>query len=169
MQAGFRIKTGLAGLVLIVLAGCEEGAPGAGSFQAQYVLARDALEAGQYGPATRRYARLVEQAGPLEPRLRLEYAHALLRAERYGEASTEARALAARSTDVARSAALAVQGTADHEQGIAALEIGDRASAERFLTAAEAALAEALAAHPGLDPLGSLERRRDQIRKKLGA
>ena len=169
MQAGFHIKTGFAGLCLIAVAACEDGALTPSGFKADYVVARNALEDGNYSVAMRRYARLIDQAGPLEPRIRLEYAHALLRDEQYAEASKQAANIAARTDDVARSAALAVQGTADHEQGLAAIAVGDRATAERFLKSADAAFTEVLSSHPGLDPLGAIAGRQASIRKILGS
>ena len=80
MQAIRTVRVGLSGVALFALVGCEEGAPfGHQTFRAQYAVAREALEQGHYEKANRSYARLLEQAGPLTPRIRLEYAHLLLR------------------------------------------------------------------------------------------
>lgn len=167
MQAGSRTRIGIAGLVFVTLASCDAGPFGASSFRAQYSVARDALEEGRYDAATRNYARLVERAGPHAPRIRLEYAHALLRAERYVEASQQASQIAAKSTGVQHGAALAVRGTADHERGLAALKVGDRTASLPLLTSAKSAFDTVLRDHPGLDPLGAMAGRQASLEKIL--
>ncbi|EIE49687.1 hypothetical protein C357_17620, partial [Citreicella sp. 357] len=59
---------------LAVLFGCDVGMGAGGGFKAQYFSARDALEDGQYNRARRQYLALIEDAGPLAPRIELEYA-----------------------------------------------------------------------------------------------
>lgn len=168
MKAGIRARAGFAGLAILALASCEGGPFGAQTFRAQYAVARTALETGEYATASRAYLRLMEEAGPLEPRLRLEYAHVMLRAGEYEAASEQARYLAQRSTGVARAAALAVQGTADHERARAALASGDGAGGMRLLRSAAAAIGTVLKEQPGLDPLGALATRQKEIARALG-
>lgn len=153
------------------LAGCIDGT-GAGresGFKAQYTAARSALEDGKYDRANRLYPQLMKQAGPLTPRIRLEYAHSLLRAGDHAAAAQQAGILANSQTGQARAAALSVQGTALHELGIAALQNGNAPAAKTHLTQAEAAMAEVLKSHPDLDPLGALAGRLASLRVRLKA
>lgn len=159
---------GLFGLSVMVLAGCEEGTgTGQKSFQKQYAVAREALEEGRYVRASEAYATLIPRAGPLAPRLKLEYAHAQLRAGHFDKAAQQAAALAGSQDGAARSAALAVEGTARHEMGLAALDAGDRSAARQHLTAAQSALGKMLKSHPDLDPLGAMAGRQAAIRVQL--
>ncbi|WP_417714522.1 hypothetical protein [Pseudophaeobacter arcticus] len=175
MQAISFAKRGvLGGMVLcggLLLGSCGEstGAGGtAGSgFQSKYAVARNALESGDYGRAKRSYQRLIATAGPLAPRLQLEYAHAELRAGNYGAAAQIAGDLAKSQSGEARSAALAVQGTAQHEQGLALLAKGDVDSGKALLAQARAALDEVLKSSTDMDPLGSMAGRRAQIGASL--
>lgn len=169
MQAFSIAKLAGFGLAVLVLGSCGVSAPpgGAMNFRSQYATARNALEAGKYGQAQRAYARLLPQAGPLTPRLRLEYAHSYLRAGEYASAASEARAVAVTETGAGRSAALAVIGAAEHEIGLALLSQGKTASGQTHLAAAGAALGELLAEHPELDPLGSLAGRKASIDVRL--
>jgi hypothetical protein len=178
MQAmNARIRLG-AGLALMALAGCQamsgptggdvvgsRGAP----FKSGYLSARSALEGGKYDRATRDYAALLDRAGPAEPRVRLEYAHALLRANRFDEASSHARLVALSQTGGLKTAALAVQGTAEHELARQTLlSQADSNNARAHLQAAETALAAALAAGGETDPTGGLQLRLAEIRRSLG-
>lgn len=169
MQAGFLAKPAIAGLLVLWLGSCEEGTFGSNSFRGQYVVARDALEAGNYARANRTYAKMLDTAGPVRPRIELEYAHSQLRAGNYAAAAKQARQLAARQQDVGQSAALAVQATAEHELGLAALAAGDRAGGQRFLVSADKAITHVLKHHPGLDPLGALAGRQASIQVRLKA
>lgn len=170
MQAGLLAKAGALGLSVLVLGGCEEGnGVGEKNFQKQYAIAREALEQGRYNRASQTYAQLIPLAGPLAPRLRLELAHTQLRAGKYAEASAQSGALAQSLQDTARSAALAVRGTAEHELGLAALASGDRAAGKQHLLAAKTALDEMLANDPGLDPLGAMAGRQASIKVRLAA
>lgn len=169
MKKQFALK--FVGLVAVVavLAGCEAGAIGEGAeFQRKYAGARKALEEGNYDLAARNYAALIPSAGPLAPRLRLEYAHALLRAGRNDEAAKVAGDLAAGQQGSNRAAALAVAGTALHESALADMQAG-RAGAEvtAKLRRADAALAEMLSLDAALDPLGAMESRRAEIARSL--
>ncbi|KMW56429.1 hypothetical protein AIOL_001383 [Candidatus Rhodobacter oscarellae] len=161
-------------LASMLLVGCNTNgasfAPSASKagFRDNYVVARTALERGQYGKAERGYANLLKKAGPLEPRLRLEYAHALLRGGKYEKASAEARVVASVLDGRGRSAALAVQATADQEIARRAINKGvaDADAIER-LVAARAGFDELLQKHPDLDPLGAMALRRRTIDVEL--
>lgn len=164
-MGGFKTVAVL-GLSILALAGCEPGAISKGAdFQRKYAGARKALEDGNYDLAARNYAALIPSAGPLEPRLRLEYAHALLRAERHDEAAGVAGALARGQQGSNRAAALAVEGTALHESALADMRAGR--SAPDKLRRANAALTEMLRLDPSLDPLGAMQSRRDEIAGSL--
>lgn len=130
--------------------------------------ARGALEAGDYALAAERYRQLIPAAGPLAPRLRLEYAHALLRAGEYSEAASEAGALAAGQTGAERAAALSVLGTAEHERGRAAMARGDFGpETEAALRRARQAPAGMLASDGASDPLGGMAARLAAIEAEL--
>lgn len=161
-------------LAVLFTASCE---PGAGSgpslnsragFKANYLIARVALEGGQYTKASRQYAGLLKSAGPLEARIRLEFAHALLREGKFMKASDEARVVASKLTGRGRSAALAVQATADQEIGRAAINRSEMtADAVQRLVSARDAFDEVLKNHPDLDPLGGLKSRRSALNVEL--
>lgn len=155
--------------VLMSLAACEPGVISEGAdFQRKYSSARKALEQGNYDSAIRSYGALIQTAGPLEPRLRLEYSHALLRASRYDEAAQVASALAASTKGSDRAAALAVSGTAQHESALADLGAGRTGTATvAKLRAADASLKEMLAIDASLDPLGAMVSRRADIARDL--
>lgn len=154
---------------IMSLAACEPGTVSEGAdFQRNYSSARKALEQGNYDSAIRSYAALIQNAGPLEPRLRLEYAHALLRAGRYDEAVQIANGLAASTKGSDRAAALAVSGTSLHESALADLSAGRGGpNAIAKLRAADAALKEMLTLDDGLDPLGAMASRRTDIARDL--
>ena len=156
--------------VTAALVGCEAGTISEGAdFQRKYSGARKALEEGNYDLAARNYAALIPTAGPLGPRLRLEYAHALLRAGRNDEAAQVAGALASEQTGGNRAAALAVEGTALHESALAEMqEGGSVAQVGGRLRRADAALKEMLSLDASLDPLGAMESRRAEIARSLG-
>ncbi|WP_371229673.1 hypothetical protein [Roseovarius sp. 2305UL8-3] len=168
MQVRSLATAGFLGFSLLVLSACDEGTGiGEKNFQKQYGIARDALERGRYSQASQAYAALIPKAGPLAPRMRLEYAHTQLRAGHYDKASAQARALSQTDDKSLRSAALAVHGTAEHELGVAALNAGDRAAGKRHLLAAKASLGEMLKAHPGMDPMGAMAGRQASINVRL--
>jgi len=161
-------------LFALLLAACQVDGPSLGAsasragFKANYFVARVALEKGQFTRAERGYASLLKRAGPLEPRIRLEYAHALLRAEKFERASDEARVVAAQLEGRGRSAALAVQATADQEIARIAIHRGVADSdAIQRLVAAKAGFDELLKNHPDLDPLGAMALRRKTIDVEL--
>lgn len=169
MQAGTRV--GLFSLAIFMLSSCADtgigGATGESGFQRKYAVARDALEHGRYDRAGRLYAAMIPEAGPLAPRLRLEYAHTLLRAGDFAPASAQAAGLAASLEGTAKSAALMVHGTAEHELGLAAIATGDHAAARAHLLTAQTALGAMLAADPDLDPLGAMAGRHASIAARL--
>lgn len=167
MQAIPFAKAALAGLALLLLGSCGGSPAGQRSFQAQYAVARNALEAGEYDLARRSYRTLMQAPGPLEARLQLEYAHAELRGGDFAAAARTAGQLAQGQSGLARAAALAVQGTALHEIGLAQLAQGQAAAGRQQLDAARKALAEVLETHPELDPLGSMAGRRASIEARL--
>ncbi|UWQ35176.1 hypothetical protein K3555_21185 (plasmid) [Leisingera sp. M527] len=162
-------RTGLAGVALVLLLGsCGAGPSGQGGFQKQYGVARNALEGGDYAQAKRAYLKLIGQAGPLAPRMQLEYAHAELRSGDFAAAAKTAGTLAQGQSGEARAAALAVQGTAQHELGLSLLAGGQAEAGKQQLQAAQTALDEVLKSHAGMDPLGSLAGRQASIRVRLG-
>ncbi|WP_146591302.1 hypothetical protein [Puniceibacterium confluentis] len=168
MQRCHTLRAGVLALAALMLVSCEQGAgPGDAGFRTQYFSARDALEEGRYDRASRTYARLLTRAGPLEPRIRLEYAHSLLRAGDYAAAAREARQLAGSQSGTGRRAALSVQATADHELGLVAIQSGDTGAGRRLLSQAELAISEVLEHEPALDPLGALAGRQASIRVRL--
>lgn len=167
MQAGSFSKAGLVFCAGLLLGSCGDTI--GGGFQSQYAVARNALEVGDYARAKRGYQKLLSQAGPLAPRLQLEYAHAELRSGNYAEAASIAGDLAARQQGDARGAALAVQGTAQHEQGLVLLSQGQVEPGKAQLKAAQAALGEVVKSHADLDPLGSMAGRRASIAARLKA
>ena len=170
MQANLIGKAGFFGLSLMILSSCDGGAlSGQKSFRNQYTVARNALEAGDYDLATRSYASLISQAGPLEPRIRLEYAHTLLRSGEYDKAAEQARWLTGALAGSDRAAALSVQATAEHELGLIAIGNGDAPTGKVLLQSADAGMAEVLRSHPEMDPLGALAGRRASIKVRLAA
>ena len=159
-------------LIALALASCQTVTPkpsaNRASFKANYLVARTALEGGQYTKAVRGYSNLLGKSGPLQPRIRLEYAHALLRAGKYEKASEEARIVSTQLEGRGRSAALAVQATADQEIARAAINRGNAsADAIQRLVAARAAFDELLKNHPDMDPLGALALRRKTLDVEL--
>ena len=159
-------------VIALALASCQTVTPkpsaNRASFKANYMVARTALEGGQFSKAARGYANLLKSSGPLQPRIRLEYAHALLRAGKYDKASEEARIASTQMEGRGRSAALAVQATADQEIARAAINRGNAsADAIQRLVAARAAFDELLKKHPDMDPLGALALRRKTIDVEL--
>lgn len=155
----------LAGILALALIGCTE--TGVGSFQREYTVARNALEAGKFDKASRLYAGMLSSAGALEPRIRLEYAHSLLRAGSYKEAAAQAQAVSQTQSGTARSAALAVYGTAQHELAMQALDAGAFAEGKQYLARAQSAFGEVLKEDPGLDPLGAITGRKKAVDVQL--
>ena len=157
-----------AAVCILALVGCGEVAMvGKQSFQSQYNFARNALEKGNYDTANRAYTRLLKQAGPLDGRIRLELAHSYLRAGDFSGAASMASNVAESNQGTARSAALSVQGTAEHEIGLRLLAKGNTKDGAARLTSAQKAIGEVLKTHPSLDPLGALAGRQASIAVRL--
>ncbi|MGV6848428.1 MAG: hypothetical protein ACWA5A_08625 [Marinibacterium sp.] len=157
---------------MVILTACAETSGAGGGmhagFEREYSRARGALEKSNYPAAIRQFSALVEKSGPLESRIRLELAHALLRADRYEEASQQARLVASAHEDARRSAALAVYGTAEHRLAQMAMSGGDFGPATAtHLANAKKALDEMLEKSPDMDPSGSMHTRRDMAAASL--
>ena len=162
------LKSGCALLCIIAFTGCAETSSiGSSSFQSQYDTARDALEKGNYATANRSYKRLLTQSGPLDDRITIELAHSYLRAGDFAQALATASLVAKRTTGNTRSAALSVQGTAEHEMALGMLSKGDTAAGAARMKAAQKSIEEVLSNHPYLDPLGGLAGRQASIRVRL--
>jgi outer membrane protein assembly factor BamD (BamD/ComL family) len=169
-KAGFSIgfKAISFGLVMVLLAGCEDRPPYEKQrFQQQYTTARRALENEKYDKANRIYEQLLPRAGPLTPRIQLEYSHSLLRAGNYDKAAETARQLADNQPGEARGAALSVLGTAEHELAIIALQNGMPDAAKQHLLSAQSAMQEVLRTYPTLDPLGTLSGRLANVQQQI--
>ncbi len=165
MQFSNRQLIGASSAILFFLVACSESqVTRRGNFQSDYLVARQALETGDYGKASRHYKGLMAEAGPLTARIELEYAHSLLRDGDFAGAAQTARSIAASQTGTAQAAALAVQGTAEHELGLALMDSapGDPA-ALAYLQSASNALGTVLADNGDLDPLGALKTRKESI------
>jgi len=162
-------------VLALLLAGCDEGETaarrgGSGAFRDDYLVARKALEIGHYENALAGYRSLVDRAGPATPRVRLEYAHALLRANSFEAAAEQAGLAAAEQDGLARASALAVQAIARHEIARLALGRGESGAAVKAgLVAARDALDQALKDHAAIDPAGGLAARRTEIAQALAA
>lgn len=169
MQAGKFVVALAAGVTLLSCSNTSSGGGGTGSgFQTRYNSARTALEAGNYRSAIGSYEKLLGSAGPLESRVRLELSHALLRANRYQEASDQANIVAVSHEDTRRAAALAVRGTAQHRMAQDAMSKGDFGpNTIAHLRIARASLDEMLREAPELDPLGSMATRRKMVDASL--
>lgn len=168
MQVSHIARAGTIGLFFMALVSCDEAAfSSQNSFKTQYFSARDALERGKYDQAKRQYTRLLGNSGALATRIRLELAHAHLRSGAFADAAREAHNVASTLTGSNRAAALAVQGTAEHEMALIAISRGDTNTAKALLKNADLAMAEVLKTDSKLDPLGSLAGRRASIKVQL--
>lgn len=155
---------------LLILASCEAaGTLAGGGSRSDYLVARQALETGNYDLAVRRYSSLMQGLDPVNAsRVQLEYAHALLRAGRNDEAVAAADRLVAGPEGSIRASALAVRGTARHEAARARLADGQTGAETRsLLVAAQSDLAGFLAAHAALDTAGSMRARAQLIAADL--
>lgn len=164
-------------LCTLILAGCQVDGPGFSptarnaGFKDNYTVARNALEKGRFAKAERSYQNLLSNAGPLEPRIRLEYAHTLLRSGKFAEAAGEAQRAVAVLDGMGKAAALAVQATAEQELVRAAILEGtvEPGNAEARLLAARSSFDQVLESHPELDPIGALAERRRLIDAEISA
>lgn len=160
--------------VLVALAACENaGTLTGGGAESDYLVARQALETGNYDIAIRTYGRILQRVdASTAARLQLEYAHALLRGGRYDEAVAACDMLVTRQTGAIRLSALAVRGTARHEAARQRLDAGQRDAATRgLLDDAEHDLQATQQGPAPLDSTGSMRARLELIaadRARLG-
>lgn len=166
-------KAARAALVLLLALGaCEAaGTLAGGGAQSDYLVARQALETGNYDRAIRGYARLTERAdAATAARLHLEYAHALLRANRFDQAIAVSDTLVRAHDGAIRASALAVRGTARHEAARQNLSAGRRDAATLdLLRGAQADLAAYLATGAAIDTTGSMQARAQLVAADLAA
>lgn len=154
----------------LALGSCEyAGTLAGGGPRSDYLVARQALETGNYALAIDRYATLIASQPPgVAQRLELEHAHALLRADRHDQAAQVAGALAGVADGSIRASALAVRGTARHEAARARMDRGERGADTRaLLDGARADLGAFLASHDGLDSAGAMRARLELITADL--
>jgi len=154
----------------MVLGSCESAGtlPGGGP-RSDYLVARQALESGNYATALRRYETMLASAAPgTARRLELEYAHALLRADRHDDAIRIAEGLVSAADGSIRGSALAVRGTARHEAARLRIDRGERDTATRtLLEGARDDLATFLRGHAALDASGAMRARSELIAADL--
>lgn len=157
---------------VLALTSCEAAGTlvggGAGS---DYRVARQALETGNYDLAIRHYAQMTQGMDAMTAsRLHLEYAHALLRANRHAEAIATADALTGAPDGAIRASALAVRGTARHEAARGRLAQGQNdAETRALLSGARDDLAAFLSRHAALDSGGSMRARQQLIAADLAS
>jgi hypothetical protein len=154
----------------LAVASCENAGtlPGGGA-RSDYLVARQALETGNYALAARRYETLMQNVQPgTARRLELEYAHTLLRADRHDDAIRVAGGLVGAADGSIAASALAVRGTARHEAARARIDAGDRGPETRALLAgAQGDLATFLRQHGALDAGGAMRARTELIAADL--
>lgn len=156
---------------LMALASCEAaGTMAGGGARSDYLVARQALESGNFPLAIRRYESLVRSTPPgTARRLELELAHTLLRADRHDDAIRVASGLVGAADGSIRGSALAVRGTARHEAARLRLDQGDRGPETlALLTGARSDLAEFLGQYADFDPTGSMNARAQLVAADLG-
>jgi tetratricopeptide (TPR) repeat protein len=161
---------GLALALVGGLAACEAaGTLAGGGTQSDYLVARQALETGNYDLAIRHYSRLMDgMDAQRAARLQLEYAHALLRGDRFQQAAQAADPLIASNEGSIRASALAVRGTARHEAARTRMAEGQTdAETRALLEGARDDLAAFLAQHAALDTSGSMRARTQLISADL--
>jgi len=171
MKNQFRAVAALAA-VAVVLAACgvQPGSRQGGGFENRYLVARNALDAGRYDVAISGFENLIADASNpmVTRRLTLELAHSQLRQGDYARAAETARSLAGVAEGEARALALAVAGTADHEQARQRMAAGQVNEARALLTLAETDLTEMLELGAGLDAGGAMAQRLQLVRAELG-
>jgi len=112
----FRRSFGVLAAAAMAVSSCETaGTIAGGGAGSDYSVARQALETGNYNLAIRRYEGLITRASQAPARLQLEYAHTLLRADRFSDAIEASQVLINHPENSIRGSALAVRGTARHE------------------------------------------------------
>lgn len=150
-----------------LVASCEHtGTLAGGGAQSDYLVARRALENGNYVVAIRHYERLLEELGADAGYLQLEYAHSLLRANRFDDAVRQASLLIDVHSGALRGSALAVRGTALHERARLMSVRGDD-DTRSLLERADEDLSAFLASNAELDAGGAMRARRELVRADL--
>ena len=156
--------------VALVLIGCA-ATPEAGISKSAYAGARDALEAGDYAGAVARYSSLLPQADDdrIGIAVRLELAHALLRAREPERALTVARELEALDPDPTTYANVKlVAAVAEHERAERAVARNSPYDEARALARAALRSMDSIARdHPHYDPEGVLIPRIGKLRETL--
>lgn len=153
-------------VMAVLLMSCEPAGTvsGGGGRANDYLVARQALETGNYTLAVQRYRRLVTQTGDAAGRLQLEYAHSLLRAGQFEDAIDAASGIISGSSGSLAANARAVRGTARHQHARDLLAQGQRGDAPRaLLLGAQSDLAEFLRSHAQLDAAGAMAARAQMI------
>ena len=157
---------------LLLLAGCA-ATPAPQEFRLAYDSARNALEAGSYPDAIRLYEGLIARSGQdtVIDAVRLDYAHALLRAGRSDGALRVAREIVERDPQSrAAGHAKVVAAVAEHE--LAELSLAEGVPYEVARTRARVAyrsLGLVLRDHPTYDSAGVLTIRMRQLRERLAS
>jgi len=125
-----------------------------------YLVARQALETGNYDLAIRHYERLLSFTGDAAGRIQLEYAHSLLRGGRFADAIAVSDSLIAANGGSLEASALAIRGTARHQQARELIAQGKGgAELPRLLQSARADLNLFLTTYPNLDAAGAMTAR----------
>ena len=160
-----------AGIVAILLLGGCSVAPVSEEFRSAYASARDALEAGDFSAAVKRYEDLLPVLAEdrIGSAVRLEYANALLRDGQFDRALAVARELEILDSDPARSGRAAlVAAVAEHQRVERMVARG--APYEEVQARARAAfrrLDQVQRHRPQYDPEGVLVARMRKLRETL--
>ena len=165
-----RMAIGPALLSGVFLIGCEAaGTLAGGGVQSDYLVARQALETGNYDLAITRYGSVMAQLDPVSAqRVQLEYAHALLRGNRFEQAIAAADPLIAAGDGSIRASALAVRGTARHEAARLRQADGTGAAEVRgLLSGARDDIGQYLSQSGAQDQTGSMRQRLTLITRDL--
>ena len=162
----FSLGTG----IVVTLSGCA-GTPEAGISKSAYAGAREALEAGDYAGAVARYSSLLPQTDDdrIGIAVRLELAHALLRAQEPERALTVARELEALDPDPTTYANVKlVAAVAEHERAERAVARNSPYDEARALARAALGSMDAIVRdRPQYDPEGVLIPRIRKVRETL--
>ena len=165
-----RMALGPALLSGVFLIGCEAaGTLAGGGSSSDYLVARQALETGNYDLAITRYGQLMQSLDAVSAmRLQLEYAHALLRGNRFDQAIAATDALISASDGSIRASALAVRGTARHEAArLRQADGGEGAEIRNLLIGARDDIGQYLAQNGAQDQTGSMRQRLTLIQRDL--
>lgn len=169
MQSRRAPRAAVMAAMALFLMSCEPAGTVVGGDRADdYMVARQALETGNYSLAISRYERLLGQAGDAAGRLQLEYAHSLLRGARYEDAITVATALIDTQSGSLQGSALAVRGTAQHQIVRVKLASGENGPEQRArLLAAQSDLTSFVRNHAKLDAASAMKARLEMIAADL--